>query len=181
MLTDHYPPETWANPKQEIRRSPIHGQGIFARQFIQPGEVVEIIGGRVMSEAEFETFQRCTPGYNAVQIGEALHLVELPRTTCRRAGSLNHSCDSNLWMADAVTLVARFTIPPGQELTVDYALFTAQSQWVMDRACQCGAAVCRHTITGNDWKLRDVQERYRDHFSPFLNERIRQRGILSVG
>ncbi|GLV60705.1 hypothetical protein KDH_75240 [Dictyobacter sp. S3.2.2.5] len=29
-------------------------------------------------------------------------------------------------------------------------------------------------ITGNDWQRRDVQERYRDHFSPFLNERIRR-------
>jgi len=178
MLSYRYLPETWVNPKQEIRPSPIQGKGIFARQAIKQGEVVEIIGGRVMSEAEFEMFQRNTPRYNAVQIGEELHLVELPKNTRKREGSLNHACDSNLWLADAVTLVARFDIAAGQELTVDYALFTAQSHWVMDRACQCGCGVCRETITGNDWKLRDVQERYLNHFSPFLNERIAQLGTL---
>ena len=77
-------------------------------------------------------------------------------------------------MADAVTVVARFDIPPGQELTIDYALFTAQSEWGLDAVCNCGAKVCRKTITGNDWKSPDVQDRYHERFSPFLNERIKQ-------
>jgi SET domain-containing protein len=164
--------QTWTDPRQEIRSSPIQGNGIFARAAIHQGESVEIIGGQVMMEAEFETLQRNTPRYNAVQIGEGRHLVELPENTSQRAGSLNHSCDANLWLADEVTLVARREIAAGEELTVDYALFTTHSQWVLDQPCRCGASVCRTTITGNDWKLPDVQERYRNHFSPFLNERI---------
>ena len=174
MSSYHYLPETWVSPKQDIRPSPIQGMGIFAGQTIKQGEAVEIIGGQVMSEVEFEMFQRNTPLYNAVQIGEGLHLVELLNNTYNRKGSLNHSCDSNLWMADAVTIVARFEIAMGQELTVDYALFTSQSHWIMDSMCQCGTAVCRKTITGNDWKLRGVQERYQNHFSPYLSERINQ-------
>ena len=175
LAARHYLPKTWTDARQEIRPSPIQGNGIFARAAIRQGEIVEIIGGQVMTEAEFETLQRNTPRYNAVQIGEGLHLVELPENTQQRAGSLNHSCDSNLWMADEVKLVARWDIAAGQELTVDYALFTAQSQWVMDQPCRCGSPLCRTTITGNDWKLPDVQARYRNHFSPFLNERIAQR------
>ena len=77
-------------------------------------------------------------------------------------------------MADAVTVVARFDIVPGQELTIDYALFTAKSDWSLNAVCNCGAQVCRKTITGNDWRLPDVQNRYHNHFSPFLNERIKQ-------
>jgi uncharacterized protein len=180
MLADHYLPKTWASPKQAIQPSHIQGMGVFSRQAIKQGEIVEIIGGQVMSEEEFEVFQRNTPRYNAVQIGEGLHLVELLENTYKREGSLNHSCDSNLWMADAVTIVARFDISPGQELTIDYALFTAQNHWILDSVCNCGAKACRKSITGNDWKLLDVQDRYHDHFSPFLNERIKRFRTLQL-
>jgi hypothetical protein len=84
-----------------------------------------------------------------------------------------------LWMADAVTVIARFDISPGQELTIDYALFTVQNDWSMNVVCNCGVQVCRRTITGNDWKLLDVQNRYHNHFSPFLNERIKQARMRS--
>ena len=174
MLFNKHLPKTWVSPKQEVRPSPIQGKGMFARQTIGQGEVVEIIGGQLMSEEEFVIFQKNSSQYNAVQIAETLHLVEFPENTSQREGSINHSCDSNLWMADAVTVVARFDILPGQELTIDYALFTAQNVWSMDVVCNCGAQICRRTITGNDWKLPDVQKRYHNHFSPFLNERIKQ-------
>jgi len=174
MLSNNYLPKTWVSPKQEARPSPIQGMGMFVRQTISQGEVVEIIGGQLMSEEEFEIFQKNSSCYNAIQIGETLHLVELLENTYRREGSINHSCDSNLWMADAVTVVARFDILSGQELTIDYALFTAQNDWSMDVVCNCGAQLCRRIITGNDWKLPDVQNRYHNHFSPFLNERIKQ-------
>lgn len=140
---------------------------------IRQGEVVEIVGGTVMTDAEFCAFQRTTPRYNAIQIDEDLHLVESPEITqLRVGGSLNHCCDSNLWMIDEVTLAARRDIAAGEELTVDYALVTVQPDWVLDQPCHCGSPVCRHTITGNDWKLPDVQQRYYPHFSPFINARI---------
>lgn len=171
-MNRHYRPETWVDPRQEIRPSLIHGLGSFARGVIYAGEPVEIIGGLMMTEDEFRAFQLTAARFNAVQIGEDQHLVERPTVTQQRAGSINHACDSNLWMADEVTLVARWNIAPGEELTVDYALFSTQPDWVMDRLCRCGLPVCRGVITGNDWKLPQVQERYRRHFSPFLNERI---------
>jgi len=68
--------------------------------------------------------------------------------------------------------VARRDIAADEELTIDYALFSAQPNWVMDGLCRCGSPFCRRTITGNDWKLKEVQERYCNHFTPFLNARI---------
>ena len=38
--------------------------------------------------------------------------------------------------------------------------------------CQCGGPDCRGRITGNDWQLPDLWERYRGHFSPYLQRRI---------
>jgi len=173
MATKRYRSQTWVDPRQEFRASPTHGIGAFARAPIRQGEVVEIVGGTVMTDAEFRTFCHTTPHFNAIQIDEDRHLVESPDITQQRTGgSLNHSCDSNLWMADEVTLVARRDIAAGEELTVDYALFTVQPDWVLDQACRCGTAVCRHTITGNDWKLSAIQQRYYPHFSPFINARI---------
>ena len=142
---------------------------MFASQSIHAGEVVVKIGGTVMTEEDFQASITTVPRYNAVQIGEGLHLVDVPTSP----GGMNHSCDANLWMRDEVTVVARRDIAAGEELTQDYALYTTSPTWSM-KPCRCGTPVCRRVITGNDWQLPAVQERYRDHFSPFLNERIRR-------
>ncbi|MBI5838849.1 MAG: SET domain-containing protein-lysine N-methyltransferase [Chloroflexi bacterium] len=171
-MTRRYLLETWIDPRQDIRPSDIHGLGIFAREPVRQGEPIEIIGGDLMTDDELRAFQQITGRFNAMQIDEDLHLVEHPAITQQRLGSMNHACDSNLWLADEVTLMARRDIAADEELTVDYALFSAQPDWVMDSACRCGSPFCRGVITGNDWKLKEVQERYRDHFTPFLNARI---------
>jgi hypothetical protein len=173
MPERRYRERTWRDPRQEFRESPVQGIGSFASAPIQQGDVVEVVGGVVMTEETFQAFQREAVRYNAIQIGEDLHLVELPEVTERRGGgSLNHSCDSSLWMADEVTLVARQDIAAGEELTVDYALFTVQPEWRLEQPCRCSSPTCRHTITGDDWRLPAVQRRYYPHFSPFLNRRI---------
>ncbi len=173
MSSLRYGEQTWLDPRQQFRASPTQGVGSFARAPIRTGEVVEIAGGDVMTDEQFHAFLQTVSRFNAIQIDEHLHLVERPEITERRAGgSLNHSCDSNLWMADEVTLVARRDIAAGEELTVDYALFTVAPDWHLDQLCHCGAQDCRQTITGNDWRLAEVQRRYYPHFSPFINHRI---------
>ena len=173
MDTAPYRTITWIDPRQEFRPSLMQGIGSFARSAIQPGEIVEIVGGTLMNEDEFAAFRRATPHFNAIQIAEGLHLVERSEVTQRRGGgSLNHSCDANLWLADEVTLVARRAIAAGEELMIDYALFTVDPDWRLEQPCRCGAADCRGTIAGNDWQLAAVQQRYYPHFSPFINRRI---------
>ncbi len=173
MTEKHYREKTWRGPRQQLKASAVSGTGAFAGAPIHKGEVVEIIGGMVMTEEEFCAFQAKNTRYNAIQIGENLHLVEsLDVTEAREGGSINHSCDSNLWLADEVTLVARRDIAEGEELTIDYSLFTVQTDWQLDQICQCGSKDCRHTVTGDDWQLLEVQDRYYPHFSPFINARI---------
>ncbi len=175
MNPKSYRSRYWTDPRVEIRASPIEGNGLFAREPLKEGEVVEVMGGMLLDEAEFAAFLRtAATQYNAIQIAEGLHLVEHPEVTHKRRGSLNHSCDPNLWMDDEVTFVARRDIEAGEELTVDYALFTTQPGWVMD--CRCGLRLCRQRVTGNDWKLAELRDRYRGHFSPFINDRIRNAG-----
>ena len=167
-----YIPQTWVDPRIEFRKSSISGIGMFARAPIQKGETVCIVGGTVMPDAEFAAFQATYLLYNSIQIDDHLHLVEDPQVTRYIEGSMNHSCDSSTWMDDEATLVARRDIEAGEEVTVDYALFTTQSNWMLDNRCRCGSPYCRRVVTGDDWRREDVQERYRDHFSPFINRRI---------
>jgi hypothetical protein len=85
---------------------------------------------------------------------------------------LNHSCDSNLWFKGAVTLLARRGAEPGEELTIDYALFEADEAFRAPWPCRCGTENCRGTVTGRDWQPADVQARYAGHFSPLLEKWI---------
>jgi hypothetical protein len=169
----HYLPTSWYDPRVGIRPSTIQGGGMFAHAPFQPGETVAIVGGTPMTGAEFTAYLQGVERWNASQIGEDLHLVELIQTPDVVDGSLNHSCDSNLWMGDEVTIVARRPIVAGEELTLDYALTTTQPDWTLDRPCQCGTHFCRKRISGNDWRLPDVQARYAGHFTPYINVRIR--------
>jgi hypothetical protein len=167
-----YLPTSWYDPRVEIRPSSIQGGGMFARAPFQPGETIAIVGGTPMTGAEFAAYLAGVERWNAHQIGEDLHLVDLIQTPEVVDGSINHSCDSNLWMGDEVTIIARRAIGAGEELTLDYALTTTQADWALDQPCQCGSALCRGHITGADWRLPDVQARYAGHFVPYINERI---------
>jgi hypothetical protein len=99
-----------------------------------------------------------------------VHLVETPEVTEARRGSLNHSCDSNLWMANEATVVARRDIAAGEELTLDYALHTANPERELDGPCNCGSPLCRGTVRGIDWRLPELRDMYRDHFSTEFSE-----------
>jgi hypothetical protein len=153
---------------------------MIARVPIKKGEVVCIVGGMVMTDSEFAAFQAAHSLYSFIQIEEKLYLVEDLEEAGFVYASMNHSCDSSAWMDDEVTLVARRDIEAGEEVTVDYALFTTRSNWMLDNRCRCGSSYCRRIITGDDWRREDIQERYQFHFSPFINrriERLRKGGI----
>jgi uncharacterized protein len=75
-------------------------------------------------------------------------------------------------MVDEVTLVTRRAIEAGEELTADYALWEMDESWVSGWKCNCGSIHCRGTITGDDWRLRELQARYKGHFLPVITERI---------
>jgi hypothetical protein len=88
----------------------------------------------------------------------------------------DHDAATSLTMArcgasSPVARYARRDIAAGEELTFDYALCTVNSAWHID-PCACGSPLCRRRVTGDDWRRKDLQQRYAGHFSPFINERI---------
>ena len=83
---------------------------------------------------------------------------------------LNHSCRPNVGVRVQITFVAMRDIPAGLELTIDYAMTDGDPTERME--CSCGAPECRKVITGNDWRLPALQQRYAGYFSRYLEERF---------
>src|SRR5579872_7178209 len=113
--------EIWLNPKIEIKSSEIGGRGMFARSVITEGEEVVRFGGEYVSKKEADEGKK--NGKLVMQWDDDLYSIE------KRGEDdtyfINHSCNPNVWMKDAFTLIARREIQQGEELTADYAMWEA--------------------------------------------------------
>jgi uncharacterized protein len=158
----------WLNPKLAVVPSRISGLGLFAVAQIERGDVCSLLTGTLMTDTEFAHYIGGRESYSALAIDEGRSLVQRDDDPTTKG---NHSCDPNLWLSDAVTVVARRTIEPGEEATIDYALLTVDPSWQM--ACNCQTDICRRVVTGDDWQLPELQARYAGHWSPFIERRIR--------
>jgi len=171
----NYLPRTWSDARVYSGPSAIDGKGLFTSAPIKAGERVMEWGGTVITRRAYETDWANWRGQTVVQIDED-HLLGLPITDEDESIDewLNHSCDPNLWMIDEVTLVARRDIAAGEELTLDSATWNddEEEDYSDTGFCMCGAANCREKITPLDWKIPELQKRYKGHFSPYLQRRI---------
>lgn len=159
--------ETWINPNVDIRESPVEGKGMFAIISVPKGQTVVVWGGEFTNAKGAEEARR--KGRLIMHLDSDLYSVETRRED--RSYFMNHSCDPNVWMSDAFTLEARKDIQKGEELTADYAMWVDED-YTFSWECNCGSSHCRGRITGRDWQIKELQERYKGHFSPLINKRI---------
>jgi RimJ/RimL family protein N-acetyltransferase len=162
----------WTDPRVRAGPSTVEGNGLCASAPIRAGEVVFVWGGgTIISDAELRAIVASARRYSSAAIGENQHILwSADDPDAGGPGGANHSCDSNLWMLDERRVGARRDIAAGEELTLDYALFSVAPEWCME--CHCGSPGCRGVVTGNDWCLPELQQRYAGHFSPFINASI---------
>jgi hypothetical protein len=143
------------------------GYGVFARALIRAGDVLVVWGGDVVIAEDFVKL----PAYvqqHSLQVEENLYLV--PNGEDEPADFVNHSCSPNAGMSGQIVIVALRDIQPGEEACYDYA--TSDGGPYDEFECACGAPNCRGKITGNDWQLPELWQRYAGHFSPYLQRRI---------
>lgn len=155
------------SPKVEIRSGGIDKKGMFAKELIHKGEIVYIKGGRLLTRSEL---------YSSAVINSYLPISDdyfLGALTPEEEEDTklynNHSCDPNCGMHGEITFVAIRDILPDEELTVDYA-FIDNEDYVFE--CTCGSSNCRRIITGYDWKIKDLQNRYYAYFAQYLKDKI---------
>ena len=157
----------YLSPLAEAREIAPKGFGSFAVTPIPMGTIVATFGGTILTRIKFETYpleQRS----RSIQI-EMDQFVLGPEL--REPGdSINHSCLPNCGLRNATQLIAMRDIAVGEELTYDYA--TSDTSDYDEFECACGSDNCRVRITGNDWKLLDLQSRYQNMFSPYVQRKI---------
>jgi hypothetical protein len=164
-------PLSYLSPKAAIQTSSIHGRGLFAIGDFQPGEIVCVKGGHVFPRA---TLGEIAPVLGSAEIQIADDLFIGPHDATEREGAMifsNHSCDPNIGVQGQIVFVALRRVAAGEELTHDWAT-TDDDDYSMP--CRCGAPPCRGVITGRDWRIKDLQQRYRGMFSWYLQQKIDQ-------
>jgi hypothetical protein len=160
---------SYLSPGTVVKESPIEGRGLFAASAIGAGETVAVKGGHIFDRATLGKVQ-AELGAAEIQIADDLFIG--PVDASEREGSMifsNHSCEPNLGVRGQVVFVALRDIAPGEELTHDWAM-TDNDDGRME--CRCGAPSCRRIVTGQDWRRKDLQEKYRGYFSAYLAEKI---------
>ncbi len=160
---------SWTTPKA-VKGGPsrIAGRGVHAISAIAAGEVVTVKGGHIIDAAMLPA----AIGNSGFQIADGLYLAALREDEYEDVMMLvNHSCEPNLGMGGNVALVSMRDIEPGEELTIEYALFLCGGpETVLE--CGCGSPACRGKVTGTDWMREDLQERYRGWFSWLVQRKI---------
>lgn len=148
----HPDPTLPSLPDVEVRESPIHGRGAFARRDLPGQWELGVYAGRRYSPEEA----------TEVEWDSALtYLFALSDGTLVDGGNggnatrhLNHACEPNCeaiedYAADDSLELRIHTTRPvsaGEELFLDYALIIDPSEEPSLYPCNCGAASCRRTM-----------------------------------
>lgn len=121
-----------------LARSPIDGQGVFARCDIPAGRGVIECRGVLLDRSEV------TDNMRAMQVGPNTYLAEEPGNP-GLDDFLNHSCDPNVAFLDgSLILYARRDIPASDEIVFDYSTCMNERGWWL--ACRCGSSRCRGRV-----------------------------------
>lgn len=152
---------TQANPKIsasgkriQVRRSGIHGRGVFAIQPIDTGSTVIEYKGEIITWDEAlrrHPHDPDQPNHTFYFHLDDGHVID-GKYQGNSARWINHSCDPNVEAeqdGNRVFLKALRPIAPGEELFFDYGLvidarLTAKLK--REYACWCGASNCRGTM-----------------------------------
>jgi SET domain-containing protein len=155
-------------PKAEVRLvGSRRGHGSFAIEPISAGEVVAAFGGWVVDRQQLVRASADRQA-RSIQIEDDLYLMSGDEP--EPGDMVNHSCDPTCGLAGQIVVVALRDVRVGEELTFDYAMCDGYPE-VLFR-CECGSQRCRGEVTGDDWRRPDLQQRYRRHFSPYLERRM---------
>src|SRR6266480_3077424 len=135
----------------EVRKSDVHGRGVYAMQFIPEGtRIIEYTGERTSWKAAPNDENDPHTFNFGLDNGQVIN----PHIGGNDARWINHSCDPNCEANeedDRIFIDAMRDIQPGEELFYDYGLeidepITEESK--KKYACHCGSSNCRGTMLG---------------------------------
>ena len=141
-----------------VRRSAIHGRGVFALTLIpKRTRLIEYTGERISHEEADARYSKAHENSPHTMLFTVNDKIVIDAT---RHGSsarwINHSCSPNCEIADEndrIFIETRRDIRPGEELTYDYNLQLGEPHTTAAKRahrCFCGSRRCRGTMLGEE-------------------------------
>ena len=141
-------------PMYRVRRSGIHGKGVYATRHIPKGtRIVEYLGERIshaQADARYEEKGQ-DDGHTFLFVVSSKVVIDAG-VNGNDARFINHSCDPNcetVIEGGRVFIEALRDIRKGEELGYEYGLTwesTDDPDELANYACRCGAAKCRGSM-----------------------------------
>jgi SET domain-containing protein len=153
-----------AEPIVRVRRSKIHGRGVYATRTIRKGtRIIEYVGERLSHDAADDRYADRGPddGHTFLFIVDDDTVVDAG-VGGNAARYINHKCDANCEPnieGGRIFIDAIRTIRPGEELGYDYSLTwvsTDDPEELKLYDCRCGAPNCRGTML--DEESQDLKD-----------------------
>jgi len=143
-----------------LRRSPIHGNGVFANKKLSPGVELIRYGGRLLTHAQADRIYAggVDTGHTFLFTLNERYIID-GNVEGNTARWVNHSCAPNCQAVlvengedprkDRIVIETLREIAPGEELTYDYGIrlpvrHTSRMKELW--ACRCGANECSGTM-----------------------------------
>ena len=136
-----------------MKRSRVHGRGVFAAKAFRKGErVIEYTGRRILWSSVPDELD--DPRMYYFGIGDGKWVID-PSIDGNEARWINHSCDPNCEIRETrdgrILIHAIRSIKPGEELSYDYHLETdpdvpRTKAIEQECPCYCGSERCRGTL-----------------------------------
>jgi SET domain-containing protein len=155
-------------PMYVVRRSRIHGSGVYATRRIRKGtRIVEYLGERITHEQADDRYaaRGQDDGHTFLFVVDDEIVIDAG-VNGNDARFINHFCEPNCDTVienRRVFIEALRTIQPGEELGYEYGLTwdsTDDPAELANYACRCGAASCRGTMLSE--QAEDVKKARRE-------------------
>ncbi|HEU4321574.1 MAG TPA: SET domain-containing protein-lysine N-methyltransferase [Roseiflexaceae bacterium] len=162
----------WIDRRLVLRTSSIEGVGTFAIEPIPAGQLLIMTTGgiivtpqtrqsaAILLEAELYN-EELLPDNTSILTPKVFHYY------------INHCCDPNAFdlsrSPNSTHYVAWRDIQAQEEITTDYGMVGSDIA-----QCRCKAPRCRTHVTSDDWKLPELQQRYRGYFPWYTEQKIQQ-------
>ena len=150
---------TAEKPWHIVRRSKVHGNGVFAARNIPEGTRIIEDGGKTISNKEADRRHPTNPDdpfhtfFFSLSSGKVIDGDDHGN----EARWINHACEPNCESSEGkggkrVYIMAKRDIKRGEELNYDYGLVIEDEKLTkelkLQYECRCGAPSCRGTMLG---------------------------------
>jgi SET domain-containing protein len=162
----------WIDRRLVLRKSAIHGVGTFAIRPIPAGQLLILTtGGLVLTAQDRQSgeIQLEPDMYNEEALPGNLSIIT-PKVFHYY---VNHRCEPNavdMSRSPNITqYIAWRDIQAQEEITTDFGIIGARVE-----RCTCQSPRCRGQVTTDDWRLPELQQRYRGYFPWHIEQKIQQ-------